>query len=98
MIPGRLVTGKTLLQEIPGQDLFKWMLEIEQLDKRTLKVLFSREVLIIYVTTLRPVSYLLSGDESKVVFGISFSQSHRMVELQGNSGHHLAQLLYLTLQ
>ena len=87
MIPGPLVTGKTLLQEIPGQDLFEWMLEIEQLDKRTLKVLFAREVLIIYVATLRPVSYLLPGDESKVVFGISFSQSHSMVELQGNSGN-----------
>jgi len=48
-----------------ARDHFKWMLKTEQLDKRTLKLLFSREVLIIYVITLRPISYLLSGNEVK---------------------------------
>ena len=67
------------------RDHFKWMLKTEQLDKRTLKLLFSREVLIIYAITLRPISYLISGKESKVVFGISSFQSCKMVELQGNS-------------
>lgn len=48
------------------------MLEIERLDQRTLKWLFSGEVSIIDVTTLRPISYLLPRVKNKVIFGISY--------------------------
>lgn len=59
------------------------MLRIERLDKRALKYRFLREVFIIYVTTLRPISYLLCGDENKVV--LVFLSGHAMFEIQGNS-------------
>lgn len=54
--------------------------EIRQKD---LEIRIFKEIFIIYVTTLRPISYLLCGDENKVV--LVFLSGHAMFEIQGNS-------------
>lgn len=69
------------------------MLEIERLDKRTLKYQFSRN-LIIYVTTLKPVSYLLCGDKNKAIL-VFLSESHG-VRATRKLKEHPARLLYVT--